>query len=429
MPYVKTAKRDARKVTSKKRKSVTKKGSPANGSPAKGSKRRAAKKTFKTQTSSEFKPLWKGPYEHGVTQSLLSDFLVCRERFRLRVIEGLQEPEGYSKAISYGDMWHLCEEYHSSKKSWIKPLKEHVIQLQHQYPEDREEIVKWYRVCLTQFPIYQEHWRLHPDVVGRKPIYAEKTFDIPYNLPSGRIVLLRGKWDGVDHVGARSIYLQENKTKGDINEERMASELGSNLQTMFYLIALKEHLRQLKNPKMKASALAGVRYNVIRRPLSDWMGTYNIKQRKGRLVNKTKKVKTKTGKLTNKVVKGPDGKPVKIRVGEESLEKYYLRLGQLIQENTDHFFIRWKVTVTTQDLAKFKNECLNPILEQLCDWWDWISTPQGLKEPFANPVHFRLPFGIYNAIFLDRPTKYHQYVITGDKSNLVPADCMFKELE
>ncbi len=33
-------------------------------------------------------PVWKGPEVDGVTQSLLSRYLTCKERFRLLVIEG-----------------------------------------------------------------------------------------------------------------------------------------------------------------------------------------------------------------------------------------------------------------------------------------------------------------------------------------------------
>src|SRR4051794_6290554 len=55
-------------------------------------------------------PLWKGPEEDGITFSLLSQFLVCRERFRVRVIEGLSAGGGFNHRIEYGSMWHTCEE-------------------------------------------------------------------------------------------------------------------------------------------------------------------------------------------------------------------------------------------------------------------------------------------------------------------------------
>ena len=57
-------------------------------------------------------PLWKGPTEDGITQSLLSRFLVCRERFRLKVIEGLAPEDRFS---------HYRERY-ETKKAELKQL-------------------------------------------------------------------------------------------------------------------------------------------------------------------------------------------------------------------------------------------------------------------------------------------------------------------
>src|SRR6185369_9120155 len=63
--------------------------------------------------------VWAGPMDAGptggITQSLLSMFLVCRERFRLRVIEGLHSFDRFNHRIEYGSMWHICEEVHAGK--------------------------------------------------------------------------------------------------------------------------------------------------------------------------------------------------------------------------------------------------------------------------------------------------------------------------
>ena len=75
---------------------------------------------------------------------------------------------------------------------------------------------------------------------------------------------MRGKWDSVDYIGKR-VYLQENKTKGDIDEQAIRHNLHFDLQTMLYMTALTEELEPQK--------IAGVRYNVIRRPLSGGKGS------------------------------------------------------------------------------------------------------------------------------------------------------------
>src|SRR3990167_2303538 len=78
------------------------------------------------------------------------------------------------------------------------------------------------------------------------------------------------------------IYLQENKTKGDIQENQIKRQMTYDLQTMLYLVALSEWqgsvaTKQFGIPdswnRVKDVNLAGVRYNVIRRPLSGGKGT------------------------------------------------------------------------------------------------------------------------------------------------------------
>ena len=75
----------------------------------------------------------------------------------------------------------------------------------------------------------------------------EQVCDVPYNLPSGRVVRLRGKFDSVDLIDG-GIYLQENKTKGDIDKIQVERQLSFDLQTLMYSVALH---------KMKEAAQGG----------------------------------------------------------------------------------------------------------------------------------------------------------------------------
>ena len=210
-------------------------------------------------------PLWKGPDTDGVTQSLLARFLVCRERFRLHVVEGLHPTPTFNHRIEYGSMWHVCEKFYAKYGSrgfrWTDPLREYCKGLVKKYPTQVTQINHWMRVCLCQFPVYVDKWAPYKE--DFKPVYQEYAFRVPYCLPSGRVVLMRGQWDSV-FANDKCWTLWENKTKGDVNEELIHRQLGFDLQTMFYATALKHHLK-VKNEK---GTVRKLRYNVVRRPLS-----------------------------------------------------------------------------------------------------------------------------------------------------------------
>ena len=54
------------------------------------------------------------------------------------------------------------------------------------------------------------------------------------------MVYLRGKWDGVYHSIEDGIWIDESKTKGEIDRVKIERRLKYDIQTMFYLVALKE---------------------------------------------------------------------------------------------------------------------------------------------------------------------------------------------
>jgi len=201
------------------------------------------------------------------------------------------------------------------------------------------------------------------------------------------------------------LYLQENKTKADINEQQLHRQLQFDLQTMFYLVALWEN---------KASP-KGVRYNVVRRPLSGGKGS--IRQHK----------------------------PSKAKPQGESLEEFYSRLGGIIAEDPGYYFMRWTVGVTKDDIERFKREFLNPILESLCDWWEWIKGGENpwigncwradktSKRPAASrirqTIHYRTPYGFYNVLAEGGSTELDEYLATGSMLGLEQKDKLFGELD
>lgn len=354
-------------------------------------------------------PVWNGPegdgQKGGITQSMLSRWLCCRERFRLRVVEGLTTADMFNHRMEYGQMWHTCEEAHAANKPIGNSLKDYAQQLCRRYPLQQEQVQHWYNVCKTQFPFYIQYWAKHPDVKDRTPLLQEQVFDVPYKLPSGRVVRLRGKWDSVDLIGkgkSAAVYLQENKSKGDIVEEQLKRQLGFDLQTFFYLIALLVGGRSgvVIHPAIAPNAsIKGIRYNVIRRPLSGGKGSIRKHQ------------------------------PTKSNPAGETDEEFYARLGEVIMEDPPYWFMRWRVEVTSQDVERFKHEFLDNVLEELCNWWDWIDSPAGRKDPFADSIHFRLPYGIWNPLTENGSSEVDEYLFSGSMVGLQQGSKLFRELE
>ena len=61
----------------------------------------ALKDKLKNTTVNKY-PLWKGPEVDGITQSMLSGFINCPERFRVMYLEGIETTEGLNHRIFNG---------------------------------------------------------------------------------------------------------------------------------------------------------------------------------------------------------------------------------------------------------------------------------------------------------------------------------------
>lgn len=417
-------------------------------------------KPLPSQTKRRSKPLWEGPCsdapQGGVTFSLLSRYLSCKERFRIHVMEGLRPRDEFNHRLEYGNLWHLCEQYYAPGKlkgrkthaspDWRDKLNEYAQSLCERYPLSQEQINHWYNVCAVQFPIYQEYWSKHADDGVTRQVLREKTFNVPYKLPSGRVVHLRGKWDGIDVID-NGIYLFEHKTKGDVQEQQIKRQLTFDAQTMLYLIALQEGLcptcrglwtpAKAKNldekpnqcpncggkpltPYINGSGwkppqsypvteIKGLRYNIVRRPLSGGKHT----------ITRHKSTKSKPG---------------------ESHEEFYERLGGLIRDNPEHFFIRFRSEVSASDRHKFAHQCLNPVLENLCDDYEWWENCYRCHADVYNDKtrqtlfskhrqrHFRMPYGIFSSIMEGRTGDLDEYLNNGSTVGLTQCENLFPEL-
>lgn len=359
------------------------------------------------------KPLWDGPESDsamgGITFSLLSRVLVCKERARLLLVDGIKAADDFNPRIEYGNMWHVCEEALAKDSPWAIKLKTYCQELVKKYQPQQEQVQHWYKVCQAQFPHYVDWWAKHEDVKARTPVYQEKVFKVPYELQSGRTVYLRGKFDSVDIIGKgkdRGVYLQENKTKSDIDQPSLMCQLTFDLQTMMYLVALGCYDGADWD---QAIPIRGVRYNVIRRPLGG--GRNSIRQHK----------------------------PSKSNPSGESAEEFYNRLSDLIKneiepDKTHYYFMRWKSDVSKKDINKFVTTCFDPILENLCDDYEWwaFCKKEGIKAfddvgsrfnralnfPQHCPRHFRFPYGVWNPLMEGYSSDLDEHLHTGSMVGL-----------
>jgi hypothetical protein len=275
-------------------------------------------------------------------------------------------------------------------------------------------------------------------MLNRTPLLQEEKFEVPYKLPSGRTVKLRGKWDSVDLVNAQcdcdgdwgkkkhlvdcparnkqseGIWLQENKTKTSIERGKIDRQLRYDLQTMLYLIALDKVDWTNKFDVMNSMStlnvftgrpkVRGVRYNVIRRS--------------------SHKTADSMMKKVNEDLK--DGR------GEE-------------------WFARWNVEISNSDIHRFKTWTLNPLLENICDdfeWWDFCygvgrrkTSDHGQYGLFDYkerghhfPEHklrsFVTPYMVYNPLNEGGESDVDSYLMTGSEIGLqrITHEQLFPEL-
>lgn len=385
-------------------------------------------------------PCWKGPYVDGVTQSLVSKFLTCRHRFWLYAICGAVDQQGLNIPLVYGDAYHnALETYAFGKVPAAKAgerIKDYFHTLSKTYPQRTNQIGEWSRICYDQFLAYCKHWEQEDQ--GFESFMAEETFNVPYTLPSGRVVRTRGKFDGGVISGTLSKHsrlLAEHKIKGEVEATYLGATLTQNMQCMFYMPPLYQKMDAEGQPRPD-----GVLYNVIQRPLAG--RKHSIKQKKGRKVK----------------VKGTNTFEIK---GAETMEQYHRRVAALYPAHPDDFFYRWRVSISEAEVTRFQKESLDPILESLCDWWDsiqgdpfnpWevidikqvtsydyapkefggmetISRTREEKKVSRNKHHYRRPFGIYDKMAKGLVGDYQDYLTKGDKSSLQRITTVFPELE
>lgn len=351
-------------------------------------------------------PVWAGPESNanngGISFSLLSRFLVCRERFKLQVYNGIVPKRKFEPKMDFGSMWHACEEVWAATgeregpNGWEAALDKYTEELYNKFPFDREAISHWYDLCLEEFTRYLEYWEHHPEEMTREVLFSEQVFHEALVLPSSRIVWLKGKWDRLDteldvlpsgHKPLQ-LWLGENKTKSSIDVSKIQRQLSFDLQTMLYIVALQEKkdssFWNRANKRWRDLPVAGVRYNVVRRSAH-------------------KSVDSMIKKCEEDIRNGRGGE----------------------------WFSRWTTEISQLDVQTFLKTCLYPVLENLCNWWDVVTCKpwtQLHQDAAVANVHWRHPFGVYNILDEGGATDVDSYLATGSMLGLERTTNLFPEL-
>jgi hypothetical protein len=348
---------------------------------------------------------------------------------------GAVEKETFNVPLTVGDAFHNAIEAYalgqiSSRKAGEK-IKEYFHRETLKNPSCTHTAGYWSRIAYDQFLAYCQVWA--KEDASFESLAEEQSFCFPYTLPSGRVIYRRGKIDGIIQTkndGRKGTYLFEHKIKGEIDAKNLGETLAQNLQVMFYMPPAYQFCEERGLPKPD-----GVLYNVIQRPLSG--RKHSIKQKKGR------KVKDKKTGLTE--IKGA-----------ETGEQYYQRLAEMYPKHPEDFFFRWRISISEEEVTRFNRECLDPMLEQMCDWWDSIQgnpmdpwntdsvkavqgyEPYSQTDPYPtflesvrvpNKLHYRTPFGMFNKLAKGLVGDYQAYLTKGDKTSLQKITTVFPELK
>jgi hypothetical protein len=272
-------------------------------------------------------------YRDGITCSMLTDWMMCPEKARLKYIEGLYPVKDSSEAMDFGTMLHDCREGVCSlymrlntayeRKQFVEDIDHWCEVVTNQYWDIKFEEMNivgddWGNLDLVHslvremLPRYFKHYESDWTKINWKCL--ERVFDVTI-MVRGVPIRLRGKIDG--EFEEKGIKLFEMKSKGRINEEAIADKLSIDLQVGIYLYAMWKKWNTHPN---------GVLYDIVRKP-----GTR--------------------------------------RKTDEKTQVYAERCAVEIDKDPAHYFIRIPADVFPSDITGFETELIG-ILECVMDWFN-----------------------------------------------------------
>lgn len=283
--------------------------------------------------------------KHGISQGLLTKFDHCRQDAKWWT-QGLTRMGDPSLALSFGIITHAALElaYRDiqigklKKSPTQKRINKYLDSIEQTWKQENPRATADLNTILSTAlgfagSVLPTYFDLYPEDFSVEWVSIEQEIDIPYKLPDGRRTRLVGKMDGVYRDGG--IWLLETKTKSRIDEAFIADWLPMDLQTNWYMYAIRKTLK--KRPR-------GVLYNIIRRP------QLRLKQK-------------------------------------ETSTQFAVRCAQDVIERPEWYFYRFKCKVGVGDLLRFQGE-LEERVTAFYDWW------QGRGAHYRNSNGCETKYGI-----------------------------------
>lgn len=308
--------------------------------------------------------LWQGSHpsawsfwKDGVSSSLLSLFLTCREQFRLSVVDGWKsrtEPLYFGfgtcghwllerayqvrtgKCPDKTWLKHRLREY---EKAWTASAKQPTAKQMEQ-----QDMIYGLHECLM--PSYFKRWSgdwggkyPRPTKVAnpKKWLALEQRFTVPFEFPDGRVVPIRGTRDGMYECGSRGMWVFDSKFRSVIIEDDILDTFPFDLQQMLYLWAA-------------------------------WRETGKVPS--GAVLNVTRRPGHRLGK-------------------QELVSDFYDRVAAEVADRNrwDHYFMRFQLEITKGELQEWEDRTLRPLLLDLRGWWE------GTVPHYLNPLNLVTKYG------------------------------------
>lgn len=215
------------------------------------------------------------PSVHGVSYSMLSDFLTCRQKARFR-IQGVR-PKRPAMALAFGTIMHnVLDQLHTKisggsqtkvpnsrkVKAWVEATADRWLKENPKpgkYGLEDLELALGFAEALT--PEYFRFWR--KKLLAMEWLGVEQFHKFPIQISGSVTAKVNTKLDGEFALRSKkrpkvkSIWLLETKCLSYINIGQLMDSLQLSMQNAIYLMSLAD--KYGKDPK-------GVRYNILRRP-------------------------------------------------------------------------------------------------------------------------------------------------------------------
>lgn len=335
----------------------------------------------KPKTNPSFPWTW----DAGITQSMLTLFMKCREQTYLKYMKGYTARH-MSTALEFGTIWHLCQEHQHDKagespasvarrciRAYSNARKKTIFKTEHDAFDEICSIIQ------VMFPIYCKFWAEDDSQIDW--IAPEQKFAVPYTFidhkGESRTIILNGMRDRVYREnGLLGVF--ETKTRSR-NTDGITDDLKADFQTSFYAVAAEVDLKE--RPEI-------VMYNVVRKPM------------------------------------------IQKRVNE-SIKQYCDRVAEDATKRGKFYFQRWDVHLTATDLKRFRRRTLDPALRLFAQWVDSLKKSKD-GAVIAEEDRWRSPFHILNSNELSG--KYGKaetadLILSGRQSGYLRRKTIFPELE